>query len=91
MIYESTHCYPDLIDLRQVLNKNFRGRELPAEDLYQDFRTSFEWLQLAIRGSRWAGKHKAEPLVDIKAIAEGYVGRVLHRDAFLVASFFRGE
>ena len=87
MIYPSGNCWPDLRDLQSVLNKHFKDKELPAEDLYQDFRASYEWLHMAIHASHWKGKHATQPMSIVKELAEGYIGRVLNPDAFLAATY----
>jgi hypothetical protein len=87
MQYQSENCWPDLYDLQNVLKRHFKDKELSPGALYQDFRTAFEWLQMAIRVSHWNGRHSHEPLSAVKEIAESFIGRVLSEDAFLAAVF----
>ena len=92
MTYESERCYPDLFDFRDVLNRFFPTKKnLNIENLYQDFRASYEWLKMAIRLCHWHGRHQTESLSSIKEIAEGFIGRNLSEDAFLAAVWTTGK
>jgi hypothetical protein len=92
MIYESERCYPDLMDFQNVLKRFFStNKDLNSEDLYQDFRATYEWLKMAVHLCHNHGKHRIEPLSAVKEIAESFIHRRLSEDAFLAAVCITGK
>jgi len=87
--YQSERCYPDLLDFESALER-IGKKGISAGNLYQDFRASFEWLRI-VTSSCWNhGKHSFQPASMVKAISEGFVGRVLAEDAFTAAVRVKG-
>ena len=87
MVYPNRNCWPDESDLRVMLSKHFKsGTELSPEAMFQDFRVSYEWLQRALHVSHWRGRHERQPLSNLKATAEAYIGHVVNAEAFWAAA-----
>jgi hypothetical protein len=88
MTYPTHRGYPDIIDFRALSYRFFKKKKgLPVEELYQDFRASYEFLSLAIQSCHWVGKHKYERLSAVKETTEIFVGRTLDPNAFLIGAY----
>ncbi len=92
--YKTEYTYPDLLDLERVLRgmdaSSVLKKKYDAPKLFQDFAASFDWMHCVLPCLHYHGKHSFENALNIKEMAERFIGRRLRDDGFEAAVVERG-
>ena len=85
VVYETERCYPDLLDLRSTMARMKPKLTASPEEIYLDFRATFEWLAIVLHFCHTHGRHDFQDSKQILTIAAKFIGRTLNEESFRAA------
>jgi len=83
LTYPQTIGYPDILDLKSALEK--LSSSASTEEIYQDFRRSYQWLRFVQSFRHFHGKHLFLKASEVLFVAESFLGYKIDEVAFRAA------